>query len=77
MVEVVDLNARRKPVEPELVEYLRILLSEAQNGRLTGFAVAYYDDEGLLDTAFHTESIHHSITAASVLHQAALALLEE
>jgi hypothetical protein len=77
MVEVVDLNARRKPVDAELVDKLRILLSEAQNGRMTGIVAGYYDDQGDYSAMFHMEWATDAIAAATMLQSEALKLLEE
>jgi len=46
MADVVDLNQRRKATDPDLIEMLKQLLSEAQNGRLSGIVGVAIDENG-------------------------------
>ena len=77
MADIVDLSAHRKAVDPDLVESLRVLLSEAQNGRITGIVAAYYDDEGSLCSMFHMDAVTDAIAATVLLHHEVLAVLTE
>jgi hypothetical protein len=63
--------------DPEIVETLRVLLSEAQAGRLTGIAVVYLTDEGDCLTAYHMSEPLHLAGATALLHKDALDLLTE
>ena len=63
--------------DPEIVETLRTLLSEAQAGRLTGIAVVYLTEDGDCLTAYHMDEPLRLTGATALLHKDALDLLTE
>jgi hypothetical protein len=76
MADVVDLNQRRKPSDPELVESCRVMLSEAQNGRMAGLVAVCMNDDGELDVVLHGPNNIEAIGLASWLHAEMLKLLQ-
>ena len=62
MAEVVDLSQHLPTVDKELVDCLRSLLSEAQNGRLRSYAAIYISGDGE-----SVERTHYVITLADQL----------
>lgn len=75
MADVVDLNERRKPSDPDLVESLRIMLSNAQNGRMMGLVAVCLSDEGELDAVVHGPTPIEAVGIASWLHADMMDLL--
>jgi len=76
MADVVDLNQRRKPTEPELIESLRVMLSEAQNGRMICMVAVCMNDDGEIDAVCHGPNNVEAIGLASWLHAEMLKLLQ-
>lgn len=74
---VVTLDDHRKPTDPEMIESLRVMLSEAQNGRLVGFAASYITHEDTVQTVFHFSRTIDAAGAVMVLHQEVAALFTE
>lgn len=52
MADIIPIADHLPEVNAELVESLRVMLSEAQAGRLTGLAAVYITDEGDARTTF-------------------------
>lgn len=49
---IVDISDHLPAVDAELVDYLKSLVVEARNGRLTGFAMIYIDGEGGMQASY-------------------------
>jgi hypothetical protein len=64
---IIDINDRLPNPDPDLVESLRMLLSEAQNGRLLNFAVVYITDDDQIATTYHFDSALEALGAVAYL----------
>jgi hypothetical protein len=68
MAEVVPLNPPKG--DPELVEMMRTLLSEAQNARIKSFAIVYVTDEGSVADSHFYASVVDQIALESFFKEA-------
>ena len=75
MADVVDIADHLPKPDPELIESIRILLREAQAGRLTGIGLVYLTHEDEFVPLLHFEQNTDAIAAASVFEDAAKATL--
>jgi hypothetical protein len=71
------VSLRLPKVDPDLIESLRTMLSEAQNGRLKAFACVYTTDTEEIATVFHFNSALEAAGAIAMLQNDALACLTE
>ena len=74
---VIDITAHLPEVNAELVESLRVMLSEAQAGRLTGIAAVYLTDEGEVANVYHVSNVLDLVGMTALLQKDALDLLSE
>jgi hypothetical protein len=77
MAEVVNLDEHRPETNPELIESLRNMLSDAQNGRMVSMAAVYIRPGGDLLTVFHSPSVIEVVGATALLHRDALLIAED
>lgn len=77
MADIIPIADHLPEVNAELVESLRIMLSEAQAGRLTGIAAVYTTDEGDVANVYHVENVLDLVGMTALLHKDALDLLTE
>jgi len=77
MADIVSLNERRPPSDPDIVKAFRELLSEAQNGRMTGFIVGYFDADGNIVTSYHMASALEAIGVLCLMQREAQSFLSE
>ena len=68
---------RLPKVDPDLIETLRSMLSEAQNGRLVNIAAIYLSSDGEIASIFHFDSALEAIGAIEYLKNEALTFLTE
>lgn len=69
MADVIDIAGKLPKADPELVDALRVLLSEAQNGRLTSIAVVYLTSDEHIATTYHFDSALEALGAVAYLEQ--------
>lgn len=77
MADVIDIAGHLPKADPDLIETLRIMLSEAQNGRLVSLAAVYTINDGTIDTVFHFDSALEAVGAIAMLHHEAISFLTE
>lgn len=53
---VIDLADHLPPSNPEIVESLKVLTSEAKNGRVTSIIALWIDDGGEVHAAYHLDT---------------------
>lgn len=69
MAEIIDIAGHLAQPNADIVESLRVLLSEAQNGRLVSLAVVYTTDDEQIATTYHFDSALEALGAVSFLEQ--------
>ena len=74
---VVSLADHMPDVDADLVESLRVMLAEAQAGRLVSMAAVYITDEGDVQNVYHIENVLNLVAITALLHKDALDLLSE
>lgn len=77
MADIIPIADHLPEVNAELVESLRVMLSEAQAGRLTGLAAVYITDEGDVQNVYHIDNVLNLVAITALLHKDALDLLSE
>jgi len=77
MADIIPIADHLPEVNAELVESLRVMLSEAQAGRLTGLAAVYVTDEGDVQNVYHIDNVLNLVAITALLHKDALDLLSE
>lgn len=77
MAEIIPIEPHLPNADPEIVESLRIMLAEAQAGRLLGIAAVYVTDEGDVANVYHVENVLDLVGMTALLHKDALDLLTE
>ncbi len=77
MADVVSLKPKTADSDPEIVALFRMLLAEAQEGRITQAAVVFADDHGNLSSRYIYDSISEAIAAAAILQHELIDSLDD
>jgi hypothetical protein len=56
MADIIDISDHLPPSNPEIVESLKVLTSEAQNGRVSSIIALWVDNQGDVHAAYHIET---------------------
>lgn len=72
MADVTDIADYLPKPDPAIVESLKIMLAEAQAGRMVGFAAVSLTEEDGIVTVFHFARALDAVGATAHLHRDAL-----